>query len=110
MVIETQLVTIDNQLRLILFALECSLDVEFPPGIVEQIFSDYSCDQVSIEAKRYTLWAGPRLKVTGHVEEYEPGDMWLTVEGRSQLKPSLAAIIERAKYQAYRLERCQKSE
>ncbi len=110
MVTETECVTIDNQLRLVLFGLECALDVEFSPAVVEQILSDYSSDHVSIEVKWYTLWAGPRLKVTGRVKDYEPGDIWLTVGGRNQLKPPLAAITERAKYQAYRLERCQEPE
>ena len=47
LVTETQLVSIDNQLRLILFGLECALDVEFPVDVVEKIFSDCEEDAVS---------------------------------------------------------------
>jgi len=117
MATETQLVPIDNQLRLVLFGLECALDVEFAPDVVEQIFADAQAD--ARNEKRYTLWLGPRLKVTAHVarlkvtahvEGYEPEDLWLTVEAHTPFNPTLPAILERARYQAYRLERWQESE
>lgn len=98
---ETQLVPIDTQLRLVLFGLECALDVEFSVEAIEKIFSDSEEDAVG--EKRYTLWAGPRLAVTGLVEEYEPADVLLTVEGLKTFSPSQRVIVERAKYQAYRL-------
>ena len=103
MVTETQLIAINDQLRLILFGLECALDVEFSVEAVEKIFSDGAEDAVS--EKRYTLWSGPRLKVTGLVEQYEPGDLWLTVESTKVLSPTLPAILERTKYQVYRLDK-----
>ena len=108
MVTETEYVTIDNRLRLVLFGLECALDVEFSPAVVEQIFSD--SERTSSAEKRYTFWVNPRLKVTGYVEAYEPEDVLLTVESNKPFSPSLPAIVERAKYQHYRLERWQDSE
>lgn len=103
MVTETQLITIDDQLRLILFGLECALDAEFSVEAVEKIFSDGAEDAVS--EKRYTLWDGPRLKVTGFVEQYEPEDIWLTVQSAKVFTPTLPIIVERAKYQIYRLDK-----
>ena len=103
MVRETQPVTIDNQLRLVLFGLECALDVEFPVEAVGKIFSD--CEEDAVSEKRYVLWAARRQKVTGYVQDYEPGDILLTVETPKPFSPSLAAVIERAKYQAYRLKK-----
>ena len=107
MATETRLVTIDNQLRLVLFGLECALDVEFSAATVEQIFSESKGG--SSREKQYTLWAGPHLKVTGYVEDYEPGDIWLTVEGIKSFTPPLLIIIERAKFHTYRLERWQET-
>ena len=103
MMSEAQIAAIDDQLRLVLFGLECALDVEFSVEAAEKIFSDSEEDAVS--EKRYTLWTGPRLTVTGLVEEYEPGEVLLTVEGVKTLSPSLAVILERAKYQVYRMDK-----
>ncbi len=109
MAAETEYVTIDNQLRLVLFGLECRLDVEFAPDVVERIFADSDSLRGDSREKRYTLWSGPRLKVTGVVAAYEPEDVLLTVESNKPLSLSLSAIIKRAKIQCYRLERYQAS-
>ena len=103
MVRETQPVTIGDQLRFVLFGLECVLDAEFPADVAEKIFSD--CEEDAVSEKRYMLWAARRQKVTGYVQDYEPDDILLTVETPKPFSPSLAAVIERAKYQAYRLEK-----
>ena len=100
MIAETLLVAIDDQLRFVLFGLECVLDAEFNVGIVEKIFSDSKDDQVS--AKYYVLWTAKRQSVTARVDEYEPGDIWLTLQTPNSLSPSLMTIAERAKYQVYR--------
>ncbi len=88
--------------------MECVLDVEFAPDVVEQIFLDAQSDSRS--EKRYTLWSGLDLKVTAWADDYEPGDLWLTVEARKPFSPSLPAILERAKYQAYRLGQWQEAQ
>ena len=97
--------TIDNQLRLVLFGLECALDVEFAPAVVEQIFTDSNVVRGDNKDKRYTLWSEPKLTVSGVVEAYEPEDVLLTVESNKPFSPLLSAIVLRAKYQYYRLER-----
>jgi hypothetical protein len=98
---ETQLVTIDNQLRFVLFGLEYALDVEFSVDVVEKIFSDGEQDAVS--EKNYKLWAVKHQVVMGYVKAYEPEEVWLTVQRTKPFTPSLLTIIDRAKYQAYRL-------
>jgi len=105
---EPQLVSVNACLRLALFALECVLDVEFASDVVEQIFLDAQSDSRS--EKRYTLWLGPGLKVTARADDYEPEDIRLTVEARKPFTPSLYSILERAKYQAYRLEQWQEAQ
>lgn len=97
---ETQLLSIDEALRFVLFGLECTLDVELNPAIVEQVFSDTEADAVS--AKRYAFWSGPGMEVTGHVQEYEPESLWLTIQSQRVHKPSLSDIVERAKYHVLR--------
>ena len=93
---------------MILFGLECALDAEFSVEAVEKIFSDSEEDAVS--EKRYVLWAAKHQKVSGFVQEYEPGDLWLTVETAKAFSPALLLIVERAKYQVYRMEKRRKSE
>ncbi len=102
MVSETQLVPIDAQLRLILFGLECVLDAEFSGDVTEKIFSD--CED-AVSEKRYVLWVSKQQKVAGYMQNYEPGDIFLTVETHKPLGPSLQAITERARHQIYRLEK-----
>lgn len=101
MVKDSQLLPIDDHLRLVLFGLECALNVEFSPDIVECIFCDSEHD--ARQEKRYLLSAGPHLKVTGYMEEYEPEEIWLTVESDKAYAALLSAIFERAKSQVYRL-------
>lgn len=100
MVRETQPVTIGDQLRFVLFGLECVLDAEFPADVAEKIFSD--CEEDAVSEKRYVLRAAKHQKVFGYVQDYEPGDIWLTVETAKALSPSLSSIVERARYQVYR--------
>ncbi len=96
---EIQLLDINTRLRFVLFGLECVLDVELSPAEVERVFSDAEAD---LAETRYVFWSGPGLEVTGYVEEYESGTLWLTVQSRRGYKPSLSAIAERAEYQELR--------
>ena len=100
MVEETQLLSINESFRFILFGLECALDAELNPSVLEQVFSDAENDMVS--EKRYTFWSGPSVEVTGHIEGYEPESLWLMVRSRQGCKPSLSEIAERAKYHTLR--------
>jgi hypothetical protein len=101
MITETQLVTIDNQLRFVLFGLECALGLEFSVDVVEKIFSE--SEQDAVTEKHYSLWAAKHQVVTGDVEAYEPADIWLTVQSSKSFAPTLQTIVDRAMYQIYRL-------
>ncbi len=102
MVTKQESLNIDDQLRLILFGLECALNVEFDPAQVEQVFVDEMAD-ASLPI-HYVFYDRTGLRVIGQVEDYEPGTLWLNVESRKDFQPSLAVIAERAKFQVYRLE------
>ena len=97
---EIQLISIDDQLRFTLFGLECALNVELDATVVEQVFSD--AEGGSSSEKRYIFWAGSGTEITGYVEDYEPGDLWLTVQSRQNYKPLLSVIAERAGYHVLR--------
>lgn len=103
-----ELLVIDDSLRFVLFDLECLLNVELHPGEVERILTEAQADAVS--AKQYTLWNSGGLSVTGRVEEYEPGTLWLRVESKKAFSPSLSEIAQRAKYQVFRIQRRQEAE
>ena len=90
---------VDDSLRLVLFGLECALDVEFNVSVVEQIFADAAQSKSNI---RYTLCDVPRTLVTGHAGDYEPGTLWLTVSSYRNCSPALPVIVERAQYQMLR--------
>lgn len=100
MATETQLISIGDQLRFTLFGLECALNVELNATVVEQVFSDAESN-AGLE-KRYVFWAGSGVEVTGYVEDYEPGDLWLKVQSRQGFKPLLSEVVERAGYQVLR--------
>lgn len=99
---------IDDQLRFILFGLECALNVEFNPAEVERLFDDAERDPA--RGGEYIFWQGRGLSVTGHVDTYEPYGMDLRVESRRPVVPSLSEIVERAQYQVYRIERRREAE
>jgi hypothetical protein len=103
MITTQELLGIDEQLRLILFGLECTLDVEFNSAETERVFADER--EGGSSPKNYVFYERPGLRVIGQVDDYEPGDLWLVVESRRHFQPSLTVITERAKFQVYRLHR-----
>ena len=71
---------------------------------IERVFSDKQNDQVSV--KYYEFLSSSCVRVTGKVDEYEPGTIWLCVQGHRRLEKSLdlADIVQHAKIRAYRVE------
>jgi hypothetical protein len=103
MTTETVLLSIDDELILILFGLECALDVELNPAETERLFVNAKDDQVS--PQEYVFRQTADLTVTGHVDAYEPGTVWVCIESRKAYSPTLKQIEERARYQRFRRER-----
>ena len=102
MTTEKVLLNIDDELILILFGLECALDVELDPDETERLFVDAN-DNVSHQ--EYVFRQTPDLMVTGHVDDHEPGTVWICIESRKPYSPTLKQIEERARYQRFRRER-----
>lgn len=112
MVSSEEIFYIDDQLRFVFFGLECALHVEFNPSETERVFIDGEgdVDGVDCSAKQYIFYSSPSLRVTGHVDEYEPETVRLIVESKKASEPSLSAIKERAKYQVFRMKRWQEAQ
>ena len=103
---------IGEQLRFILFGLECALHVEFNPDETERVFLDAGADIegfVNSRPKQYIFWASPGLRVAGQVDDYEPETVRLIVESERAVNPSLSEIVERANYQVFRMRRWQEA-
>lgn len=101
---------IGQQLRFVLFGLECALHVEFNPDETERVFADAGTDVdgfLDSRAKRYMFWDAPGLRVTGQVDDHEPETLRLIVESTRTIEPSLSAIGERAAHQMSRMRRWQ---
>jgi hypothetical protein len=106
--VEESILDIDDQLRFVLFGLECVLNVEFSPAEVERLFD--AAERDPSPGGEYVFWQGRGLSVTGRVDDYASYYVSLRVESRRPVAPSLAEITERAKYQVYRIERRREAE
>jgi hypothetical protein len=97
-----QLVSIDLELRFVLFGLQVALGVVFPTREMERVFSDALDDQAS--PKEYHFHDSARVSLTGSVDAYEPETIWLRL--RHPDAPSLLLrITEAAHYEIVRIER-----
>ena len=94
---------IDESLRFAFFGLECVLRIEFKAKEVERVFSDAVNDQRS--AKEYVFIKIDKLVVSGYVDEYEPEMIHLHIESKIIDQSLVTSILERAKYQAMRMEK-----
>lgn len=87
-------IIIDDALRLVLARLEGVLGVYFIPSEIERVFSDATLNQR--DEKEYTFFDSPRVRVTGHVEEYEPETIEITILAPRSLGKRCNEILKRA--------------
>lgn len=87
-------IIIDDALRLVLARLEGVLGVYFIPSEIERVFSDATLNQR--DEKEYTFFDSPRVRVTGHVEEYEPETIEITILAPRSHKKRCNEILKRA--------------
>jgi hypothetical protein len=102
MVYACELMTVGSKLRLTIFGLACALGVEFDSAEVERVFTDCVTDQIS--EKAYLFWDARNVRVTGKVEESEPGTIWIHVHSKQALVPPLRSIVERVEELIHRAE------
>lgn len=99
-----RLLTVDDHLRLVLFGLECVLQLNFDAKESERMFDDSR--RGGTGEKRYTFHrSGP--EVSGFVEEHEPESVWLEAKSTSVREAQFDAIIENAKYHLFRWRRAE---
>lgn len=73
----TILVTIDESLRYVLYGISVLLNVELSAREIERLFSDARAGESP--AGPYVFHESPDVVVSGRVEEYELGTVWLSV-------------------------------
>jgi hypothetical protein len=87
-------IIIDDALRLVLARLEGLLGVYFIPSEIERVFSDATLNQR--DEKDYTFFESSRVRVTGHVEEYEPETIEISILAPHSLGKRCNEILKRA--------------
>jgi hypothetical protein len=97
-----QIVSIDLELRFILFGLQMVLDIPFSVHEMDRVFTDSIADQVS--AKEYLIYESSSVAVTGHVDDYEPETIRLRLRHRDAVS-LLPRIVEAAHYEIVRINR-----
>jgi hypothetical protein len=100
-----EFVPIDLTLRFVLFGLECALGVGLSAPEAERAFREAVEDRVS--AKEYVFHESGNLLITGRVDEYEPEEMRLRVEGPRGASAALGRVVELARYHVIRLRRAE---
>jgi hypothetical protein len=95
-------ISIDLELRFILFGVQMVLDVPFSVDEMERVFTDSMADQVS--AKNYLFYESSSVAVIGHVDEYEPETIRLRLRHRDAAS-LLPRIVEAAHYEIVRINR-----
>ena len=94
MIKQSELVYIDNKLRLILFGISCHFEIDMNSQECNRIFSDRDCDQVN--TKSYILYSNNNLIITADVDEYEPESIFITISSKRPF--NLKWLIEKAIY------------
>lgn len=92
-------VLINSKLRLVLFGIQCVLDIEIDPKDIDKVFRDSEEDATS--AKRYTFWEDGKTNFYGEVEDYEPETIILNIISKKITSEELKRIISRAEYEVY---------
>jgi hypothetical protein len=82
--------------------------IEISGRAIEQIFQDMIENQVS--AKLYELFDSDTLSILGYVDEYESEEIRLRVVSSRSPPVSLAQIVERAEYHAFRIRKPEDSD
>lgn len=87
-------ITIDASLRRVLARLEGALGLFFNPREIDRVFTDAIDNQR--DEKRYVFFDSPKIRVTGYVEDYEPGMIEISVDASRSLVARSMPIIDDA--------------
>jgi len=103
-----ELVSIGTHLRLVAFGIECAHDVGLVHAEIHRALADSQRDSAGSHdsgSKRYVFRSVGGVQVEGVVDEYEPGDMWVVVEGHRNLERDLPRIVASAGLLAEQIDR-----
>jgi len=93
------LLSIDQELRFILYGIATSLDAVINSNEVERLFAHSEAGDRT--AQDFVFYDGPLSKVFGHVDEYEPETVFLHVESKRLDQKTLERYVVTAKDRAF---------
>jgi hypothetical protein len=96
----SDLITIDDHLRLFLFGLSCVLQQDLTTREVDRVFSDAMGNQAV--AREYLLCDTKRARVAGFVDDHEPETIMITVETRGDIGPVMKWLLENVRCEVRR--------
>jgi hypothetical protein len=82
------------------------LNVELRASEIERLFAEARC---GASPEEYTFHASPEVVVSGRVEEYVPGSVWLSVLAKRFPQPTLERLHESAQHASFGLARLRAS-
>ncbi len=102
-----ELLTLGTELRLAALGIECAHGVGLLHEELQRALDEARADAAglfSASAKSYTFRDAGGIRVAGEVDEHEPGDIWLVVDGPKKIEEDLARIVGLAKTYARQLD------
>jgi len=97
----TELLSIDDTLRYALYGVSVVLGIDMRASEIERLYAASASGNST--AQSYEFHRSPRVLVTGRVDEYEPGDVWLSVAARKFDQAELKRLVEAAKHASFGL-------
>jgi hypothetical protein len=97
----TQLLTVDDTLRYLLYGVSVVLRIEMRASEIERLFAASASRDST--AQLYEFHRSPRVLVTGRVDEHEPESVWLTVVARKFDQTELTRLLEAARHASFGL-------
>jgi hypothetical protein len=97
----TELLTIDDTLRYVLYGVSVVLGIDMRASEIERLF--IACADGDSTAKSYEFHRSPLAVVTGRVDDYEPETVWLSVVARKFDQAELKRLVEAARHTSFGL-------
>src|SRR5687768_17128466 len=95
----TQLLTIDDTLRCVLYGVSVVLGINLRASEIERLFAASASGDTT--ARSYEFHRSPRVAVTGHVDEHEPESVWLSVAAPRFDQSELKRLVDAARHASF---------
>jgi hypothetical protein len=95
----TELLSVNDTLRYVLYGVSVVLGIDMRASEIERLFEASASGDST--AQSYEFHRSLRVLVTGRVDEYEPGDVWLSVAAKRFDQADLKRMVEAAKHASF---------